>query len=220
MQMTPEELAAQLRCPHGQDAREVGERMNAANRALTLRAIALLEIAPGECVLEIGPGNAAFAPVVLADPGVRYVGLDLSAAMIDAAHDRHRDAIERGRARFIQGDARAMPFADAGIDRVLAVNTLYFWEAPLQVLGEIARVLRTDGVLCLAFADAGFMRDMPFAAHGFALHEVAAVVAMMRGAGFGAVDHHVHTERVRSNAGIEVDRPSHLLVGRRAYRRE
>lgn len=216
MQMTPEELAAQLRCPHGQDARAVGERMNTANGALTLRAIALLGIAPGECVLEVGPGNAAFAPVVLADPGVRYVGLDLSAEMVDAARDQHRDAIERGRARFLHGDARAMPFADAAVDRVLAVNTLYFWDAPVQVLGEIARVLRPGGVLCLAFADAGFMRDMPFAAHGFALHEVATVVAMLGGAGFDTVDHHVHTERVHGNAGIEVDRPSHLLVGRRA----
>ena len=213
--MTPEELSAQLRCPHGPQAREVGERVNAANGALTRAAIAALGTLPGERILEIGPGNAAFASLILDVPGTGYIGLDLSPAMAAEGARLHATAIAEGRAAFLLGDAAALPFDTAAIDRVLAVNTLYFWDAPSQVLDGLARVLRPGGVLCLAFADAAFLRGMPFAAHGFRLHEVASIDTMLRDAGFGQVTHRLHHEQVIGNTGEQVERSMHLLVATR-----
>ncbi|WP_240386149.1 hypothetical protein, partial [Campylobacter jejuni] len=56
-------LAAQLRQPHGDAALAVADSMNRSNGALNRAAIGLLAVSAGERILEIGPGNAAFAPL-------------------------------------------------------------------------------------------------------------------------------------------------------------
>ncbi|MCD9031002.1 class I SAM-dependent methyltransferase [Luteimonas sp. Y-2-2-4F] len=212
---SPEALAAQLRRPAGTDAEDVGARMSEANAAVNRRAVALLDVGAGQAVLEIGPGNGAFVPELLAAPGSRYAGVDWSPEMVAAANRRNARAVADGRARFVEGDAAALPFADAAFDRVLSVNTLYFWTEPQRVLAEIARVLRPGGRLCLAYGDRGFMQRLPFAAHGFALYDREDGTALLRAAGFGEVAHHAHAETVRGNAGDLVERDFHLLLARR-----
>lgn len=213
--LTPEALAAQLRRPAGADADNVGVRMSEANAAVNRRAIALLGVGADQAVLEIGPGNGAFVPELLAAPGSRYAGVDWSPEMVAAANRRNATAVAAGRAEFVEGDAAALPFPDASFDRVLSVNTLYFWAEPQRVLAEIARVLRPGGGLCLAYGDRGFMRHLPFAAHGFALYDRDDGIALLRAAGFGDVAHHAHAETVRGNAGDLVERDFHLLLAGR-----
>ncbi len=84
-------LAAQLRHPHGAAALAVAESMNRSNGALNRTAIALLAVQANEHVLEIGPGNAAFVPLLLTAPGSRYLGVELSSAMVHAGNRLLRD---------------------------------------------------------------------------------------------------------------------------------
>ncbi len=205
--MTPEQLAAQLRCPHGEDADDVGLSMNRANGALTLRSIALLDPAPGQRVLEIGPGNAAFATqVVHHAPGVQYTGLDLSAEMVAAATRLNRALVDDGRAAFVPGSAEQLPFADACFERIFSVNTLYFWTPAEPCLHEIRRVITPDGVLCLAFGHRDFMAALPFAAHGFTLYDEQEASALLDATGWQVTAIDEHLESVRSNTGEAIQR--------------
>jgi len=53
--------------------------MNEANRAAYAGFIRQRDLAPGARVLELGPGNAAYASDIVAlAPAVRYTGLDIS----------------------------------------------------------------------------------------------------------------------------------------------
>lgn len=212
--MTPEQLAAQLRCPSGEDAAEVADRMNEANGALTRKAIGLLDIRPGDAVLEIGPGNAAFAPDMLHRPGTSYTGVDWSADMVAAARQRHADLVAQGRASFLRGSSDDLPFLPGTFDRALAVNTLYFWEQPQRHLQAIARALKPGGGFCIVFGDRGFMRDLPFVPFGFNLYERDAVERLLAAAGFADVQAHDHHETVRGNDGETVARHFHLLRAR------
>lgn len=192
--LSPEHLAAQLRHPHGEYALAVATSMNRSNDALNHAAIALLAVAAHEQVLEIGPGNAAFAAELLRARGSHYLGIDVSAQMVEAA----QQALD-----------------DACIDAALAVNTLYFWEDPGIALAELARVLRPGGRLCLAFGDAGFMRTLPFTAHGFHLHDLAEVEQALRSSGFRVCGWRSHRETGTSNDGRQVEKHFHLLLARR-----
>ncbi|HAL22510.1 MAG TPA: methyltransferase, partial [Stenotrophomonas sp.] len=98
-------LAAQLRQPHGEAALAVGESMNRSNAALNQAAIALLAVADYEQVLEIGPGNAAFVPLLLQAQGSRYLGIELSTAMVEAGNQRLAAAGLADRAALRTGDA-------------------------------------------------------------------------------------------------------------------
>ncbi|HDS1037447.1 TPA: class I SAM-dependent methyltransferase [Stenotrophomonas maltophilia] len=207
-------LAAQLRHPHGEAALAVGESMNRSNGALNQAAISLLAVTAGEQVLEIGPGNAAFAPLLLQAAGSRYLGIELSTAMVDAGNQRLAGTGLADRAAMRHGDAHALPVADASTDAALAVNTLYFWPNLAPVLDELARVLRRGGRLCLAFGDAAFMRSLPFAGD-FQLHELDAVELALRVSGFSVSAWRSHRETAIGNDGQARDKHFHLLLAHR-----
>lgn len=207
-------LAAQLRHPHGEAALAVGESMNRSNGALNQAAISLLAVTAGEQVLEIGPGNAAFAPLLLQGADSRYLSIELSTAMVDAGNQHLAGTGLADRAVLRHGDAHALPVADASVDAALAVNTLYFWPNLAPVLDELARVVRRGGRLCLAFGDAAFMRSLPFAAD-FQLHELDAVELALRVSGFNVSAWRSHRETAAGNDGQARDKHFHLLLAHR-----
>ncbi|MGF6419550.1 ubiquinone/menaquinone biosynthesis C-methylase UbiE [Stenotrophomonas sp. AN71] len=214
MMLDTSTLAAQLRQPHGEAALAVADSMNRSNGALNRAAISLLAVAAGERILEIGPGNAAFAPLLLHADDSHYLGIELSAAMVEAGNQRLASAGLADRATMRLGDAHALPVADEAMDAALAVNTLYFWPSLAPVLDELARVLRTGGRLCLAFGDAAFVRSLPFAAD-FHLHELEAVEQALRVSGFRVSAWRSHRETATGNDGQARDKHFHLLLAQR-----
>jgi ubiquinone/menaquinone biosynthesis C-methylase UbiE len=103
---------------------------------------------PGETMLEVGPGTGYYTlPVAgwLAPDGILHV-LDVQQKMLDHTMRRARDA---GLTNIVprQGDARALPYADATFDAAYLVTVL--GEVPDQdaALRELHRVLKPDGRL-------------------------------------------------------------------------
>lgn len=211
--MNPENLASQLRRPSGRDASDVGRRMNEANRAVNHECIALLQITQADRVLEIGPGNGAFASDIASSAeGVCYTGLDWSAEMVAEAGRLNEELIRQGRARFREGSADRLPFPSDSFDKVLTVHTLYFWEHPDRNLAEIHRVLKPGGLFCMAFGDRAFMKDLPFVPYGFTLYDVARAETILRETGFGILNVQQHTEIGRSNTGEEVEKLINIVL--------
>lgn len=209
-------LAAQLRQPHGDAAPAVADSMNRSNAGLNHAAIDALAVRPEEFVLEIGPGNAAFAPALLEAPGSRYLGIELSLEMVHAGNARLIAAGLADRAALQLGDANALAQDDATVDAVLAVNTSYFWPVLLPVLGEFARVLRPGGRLCLAFGDPVFMRTLPFTAHGFHLYSRDEFQQALHASGrFTRPSWHSHQETGTSNDGRQLRKHFHILLAQR-----
>lgn len=88
----------------------------------------------------------------LARRGYEVVGVDLSAVQI--ARARQKADGHAGGARFVVGDARALPLAgpfDAAINMFLSFGYFASDEENQTVLSEIARVLRRDGRLLIDF---------------------------------------------------------------------
>jgi len=92
-------------------------------------------------VLDIGCGGG-FLSNHLAQAGFDVTGIDASQASLDVAarHD------VTGKARYLLGDALALPFADASFDAVCAMDFLEHVEDPARVVAEAARVLRPNGL--------------------------------------------------------------------------
>jgi len=84
-------------------------------------------------VLEVGSGEGSLQDLV-----EDYTGLDISAT---ARRKYHK--------RFIQADARAMPFPDGEFDAIWTIWVLEHVPNPEQALREIRRVLKPNGLLYL-----------------------------------------------------------------------
>lgn len=102
--------------------------------------------------LDLGTGPGLVA-VELAQrlPGLRVMGLDLAAHMVEAAHRRAKRNGVDGRGLWPQADGHFLPFADGSFDLVFSTFALHHWYDPLAVLNEMARVLKPGG--CYFIAD-------------------------------------------------------------------
>jgi ubiquinone/menaquinone biosynthesis C-methylase UbiE len=98
-------------------------------------------------VLEVGSGEGSLQDMVS-----DYTGLDISAT---AQKNYHK--------RFVQADARAMPFPDGEFDAAFSIWVLEHVPNPEQALREMRRVLKPNGLLYLS--PAWFCPD--FAAQGY-----------------------------------------------------
>ena len=182
---TPQQMAAQLRKPHGFMARKVGERMNAANRSLYEAAWKALELRDGMSVLEIGFGNGLFFPDLSKQAKeLKVVGLDFSEDMVKQATARNAGLVSSGRLTLSHGASDHMPYPDASFDRVFCINVVYFWDDPAAHLREVRRVLRPGGTFTAILRTRSSMEKLPFASHGFTKYEQADWEQVLRANGF------------------------------------
>ena len=123
-------------------------------RAARQTGVEILNLKPGEQVLEIGfgTGNEILDLAKLVGAGGKVNGIDISPGMLAVAQ---RKVSKAGLATPIElqvGDARALPYGDGSFDAAYTSFTLELFpeEDVLVVLSEIRRVLRPSGRIAVA----------------------------------------------------------------------
>lgn len=103
-----------------------------------------LQARPGERIIDIGCGPGFYAAELLENVGGTgaVVGVDVSAPMLSVAARRCEGWPN---VVFHQGDATALPVADAGFDAALCVQVLEYVPDTAAALKEMARVLKPGG---------------------------------------------------------------------------
>ena len=117
--------------------------------------VAVAELRPGHCVLDVGCGRGASlfpALDVVGEHGC-VTGIDLAPAMVEATKaDIARRGIRNAGIRV--ADAESPPFPARTFDAVLAGFVLFFLPDPAAALDSFARLLRPGGRLAVStFAD-------------------------------------------------------------------
>lgn len=124
----------------------VGKRGSVYHRRVALPVtLGLLDLAPGERLLDLGAGQGVLAPHA-AQRGAEYLGIEASSRLVGLARERHGD-----RGRFLLGDARALP-AEVGagaFDAAVFLLSIQDMDPLDQVIAQAAGALRTPGRLVL-----------------------------------------------------------------------
>jgi ubiquinone/menaquinone biosynthesis C-methylase UbiE len=149
--------------------------------------------------IDVGCGNGAFTELLIARCAPAEVqGIDPSDGQLDYA--RKRSGVHT--ATFLQGDAMAIPFADARFDAATMALVLVFVPDPRRGIEEMVRVLAPGGIAATYMWDmlgGGFPLDPVLAemrAMGFAptrpprmeASQIAAMRELWTGVGFEEVE--------------------------------
>jgi len=112
------------------------------------RIVDALAIRPGDRVLEIGCGHGVAASHVCErlEAG-RYVGVDRSPAMVQAASRRNAEHVAAGRAAFVVAELEELDLGDARFDLVFAVRVGLFHRDAERAHALVAPYLAPAGVV-------------------------------------------------------------------------
>jgi SAM-dependent methyltransferase len=156
--------------------------LRSSNRRRNAWAVERLDVQPTDRVLEIGfgPGIAVRELARRATRG--YVaGVDHSAVLVEQAFRRNRQAIRAGRVDLRLGAAESLPDFREPFDKILAVNSVMFWDDPVQRLRELRKLLRTGGVIAIVRQPRG-----PGSSTATRASVGAELTALLTAAGFAA----------------------------------
>ena len=127
-----------------------GSKMEQHHLAITEATLRLMDIKPGERIFDLGCG-AGWATRILArlvSEGPRgfgqIVGLDISDEMIRRARAASR---EFDNIMYVWGSAEKIPWEENYFDKVLSVESFYYYPDPDRALNELFRVMAPRGRL-------------------------------------------------------------------------
>ncbi|MFP4563864.1 MAG: class I SAM-dependent methyltransferase [Spirochaetia bacterium] len=113
----------------------------------------LLDVQPGERVLDVGCGTgAALIPLAeAAGPEGKVYGIDIAEEMIAVSARRADRAGFADRIELVRGDAAELSWSGGTFDAVFMSFTLELFDTPEipRVLGECRRVLKKEGRICV-----------------------------------------------------------------------
>ena len=123
----------------------LGGELHPGGEGLTRRALELLELGPGDRLLDVASGAGATAILAAAETRCEAVGIDYGAAAVAGAGDAARERGLSELVSFARADAEALPFGAAEFDAVICECSLCTFPDKVAALAEMRRVLRPGG---------------------------------------------------------------------------
>ncbi len=158
--MTPDEILQQEFNRWAEEGR--GEEMEKHHLHITEQTIRRMELRPGERVLDLGCG-AGWASRILArlvgegpEGHGQVVGVDISDEMIRRARATSRDF---DNLMFVWGSAQQLPWEENFFDKVLSVESFYYYADQERALHELFRVMAPRGRLFILI---NLYKDNPY----------------------------------------------------------
>jgi len=131
------------------------------------RYLVARELASGKVVLDIACGEG-YGSAMLAGVGSRVIGVDISEEAV--AHARSKYANEN--LEFLEGRADEIPLPEGSVDLVVSFETIEHHDKHAEMIAEIHRVLRPEGLLIISSPDKREYSDVPGYSNPFHIKEL------------------------------------------------
>jgi ubiquinone/menaquinone biosynthesis C-methylase UbiE len=128
----------------------LGDSFHPGGLELTERLGNVLELTPGQRVLDVASGTGASAVFLAERFGCEVVGLDYSMELVGQARRRAREAGLDHLVHFEHGDSESLPFPDGTFDALICECSFCTFPDKRLAANEFARALRPGGQVGLS----------------------------------------------------------------------
>jgi len=179
-------IAKQLGNPTGIGGKLVFSVMSRQNRPLYEDTIRLLSPTDSDSILDIGCGYGYVLHMLANRFDCTLTGVDFSSGAVKSALSRNRKFVKNGQMNLVCQDMSKLPFPNCSFDKAYSINTVYFWENLDEVMTEIRRVLKPNGLFINALYTNETLDRLPQTKFGFKRFAPNDPIDAAQNAGFSA----------------------------------
>ena len=126
------------------------QRMNESHYAVTGWALEHWKIRENDRILDIGCGGGATLKRMSGQVRDGHLtGVDYSTTSLELSGKTNAGALQQGKMDLVEASVEKLPFADNTFDKIITVESFYFWPDPSENLKEVYRVLKEQGTFLL-----------------------------------------------------------------------
>lgn len=132
--------------PHGEAGAEMLKEMNEHHSSVTTWALGFLDVKNGESILDIGCGGGeTLRRLSEMNVSGKLTGVDHSEVSVTLSKEHNIDDVSSGKMEIVKGSVEKLPFEDNTFNKIITVESFYFWPEPSESLKEVYRVLAPKG---------------------------------------------------------------------------
>ena len=129
--------------PQGEDGNAMLLRMNDSHYAVTGWGLEHWQIRGNEQILDIGCGGGATLKRMSEKVTTGHLtGVDYSSVSVKTSKEVNDTAVAAGKMEVLEGSVADLPFPAETFDKIITVESFYFWPDPQENLKEVLRVLK------------------------------------------------------------------------------
>ncbi len=127
---------------------KIGYAKHIGGKSATDRLIKKANIKKGSKVLDVGCGLGKTSCRLAAESECQVTGVDIMPDMIEQAKKTAKKMKVEDKVKFIEGDARKLPFGNDSFDTVFVESVTIFAEDVDRAVSEYYRVAKSGGAVC------------------------------------------------------------------------
>ncbi len=133
-----------------------GEEMERDHLRIAEKTLALMDLAPTDNVLDVGCGAGWLLRILAAHcTDGRVIGMDVADEMVRHAR---RNCADLDDVIAVPGSCDEIPWESSFFNKVISVESAYYWPDPARGIAEMFRVLRDEGSAWILI---NYFRDNP-----------------------------------------------------------
>lgn len=138
------------RKPQGEEGIQMLQRMNESHSAVTGWALNFWDIRESDQVMDIGCGGGATLMRMAQHIHTGHLtGVDYSEVSVNLSRELNAGDIHKGKMDILRASVERLPVEDERFDKIITVESFYFWPNPVDNLKEVLRTLKKGGIFLL-----------------------------------------------------------------------